>query len=245
MPIKNEKRRRVFILIGALLTLPTVAKPQQTARNAIVNVARMPIYNQPSRSGGVETVLSRGDRVYIADEIKVGDERWCNVIVRDQNQAPGYAPCGDMQTSPMQSTQNINPGSTQTSPTSRPPVTPTTAKNKLARVFITDSQSWAAIGGFSVANGSGGGGMAGGSSPQTVEVIDDFAKQCAGVMVTNDKSNADYIVLFDRDAAAKSRTVLSRADKIAVFKKNGDLFYSGKSRSVANTVKDACAALVK
>jgi hypothetical protein len=37
--------------------------------------------------------------------------------------------------------------------------------------------------------------------------------------------------------------VLARADKIAVFKKNGDLVYSGKTRSVANTVKDACAAL--
>lgn len=235
MPTKDDKLLRAFILIGAFLTLPTVAKPQQSARDAFVNVDRMPIYKEPSRSGGVETVLSRGDRVYIAGEI----------VVRDQNQPPGYAPCSEMQNRPMKSTQNINPAPTQASATLRPPVTATPAKNKLPRVFITDSQSWAAIGGFSVANGSGGGGIAGGSSPQTVEVIDDFAKKCPGVIVTNDKSNADYIVLFDRDAAAKSRTVLSRADKIAVFKKNGDLVYSGKSRSVANTVKDACAALVK
>jgi hypothetical protein len=111
------------------------------------------------------------------------------------------------------------------------------------RIFVTDSPSWSAAGGFGVANGTGAGAMAAGSSPQTVEVIDDFAKQCPNVTVTSDKSNADFVVLFDRDAAAKAKTVLARADKIAVFKKNGDLIYSGKTRSVMNGVKDACAAL--
>ena len=113
------------------------------------------------------------------------------------------------------------------------------------RIFITDSQSWSAVGGFGAANGVATGGIAAGSSPQTVEVVDDFAKQCPSVTVTNDRATADYIVLFDRDAAAKAKTLLARADKIAVFKKNGDLVYSGKTRSVVNTVKDACAALKK
>jgi hypothetical protein len=111
------------------------------------------------------------------------------------------------------------------------------------RIFITDSPSWSASGGFGAANGTGAGAMAAGSSPQTVEVIDDFAKQCPSVTVTSDKSNADFVVLFDRDAAAKARTVLARADKIAVFRKNGDLVYSGKTRSVMNGVKDACVAI--
>jgi hypothetical protein len=112
-----------------------------------------------------------------------------------------------------------------------------------SRIFITDSPSWSAAGGFGSANGTGAGAIAAGSSPQTVEVIDDFAKQCPSITVTSDKANADFIVLFDRDAAAKAKTVLARADKIAVFKKNGDLVYSGKTRSVMNGVKDACAAL--
>lgn len=113
------------------------------------------------------------------------------------------------------------------------------------RIFVTDSQSWAAVGGFGVANGAGAGASAAGSSPQTVEVIDDFAKQCPEVTVTNNRANAAYIVLFDRDAHAKAMTNLARADKIAVFDKNGDLVFSGKTRSVVNTVKDACAALKK
>ena len=111
------------------------------------------------------------------------------------------------------------------------------------RIFITDSESWAAVGGFGAASGTAAGGSAAGSSPQTVEVINDFAKNCPTVIVTNDRSAADYVVLFDRDALAKAKTNLARADKIAVFKKQGDLVYSGKTRSVANAVKDACAAL--
>jgi hypothetical protein len=87
------------------------------------------------------------------------------------------------------------------------------------RIFITDSPSWSAAGGFGTVNSTGAGAIAAGSSPQTVEIIDDFAKLCPNVIVTNDRANADYIVLFDRDAAAKAKTLLARADKIAVFKK--------------------------
>jgi hypothetical protein len=239
VPTKSDKLFRTFIEILAFLTSPAVAESQQSTAG-IVNVARLPIYKEPSRSGGVETVLNRGDRIFIVGEVTVHDERWCNVVVRDQNQPPGYALCGDLRSTPIKGMQNP-----QEPAPPRAPIKLTVHQNSHPRVFVTDSQSWAAIGSFGTVNGNGGGGIAGGSSPQTVEVIDDFAKQCASVIVTNDKSNADYIVLFDRDAAAKSRTVLSRADKIAIFKKNGDLVYSGKSRSVANTVKDACAALVK
>jgi hypothetical protein len=109
------------------------------------------------------------------------------------------------------------------------------------RIFITDSQAWSAVFSFGVVTGTGV--LAAGSSPQTVEVIDDFAKHCPAVTVTSNKGNADYIVLFDRDGAGKAKTNLARADKIAVFSKNGDLVFSGKTRSVANSVKDACVAL--
>ena len=72
-----------------------------------------------------------------------------------------------------------------------------------------------------------------------------FAKHCPGVTVTRNRDSADYIVFFDRDGAGKAKTNLARADKIAVFSKNGDLVFSGKTRSVANSVKNACAALSK
>jgi hypothetical protein len=96
---------------------------------------------------------------------------------------------------------------------------------------------------FDIVTGTGV--LAAGSSPQTVELIDDFAKHCPAVTVTSVKDNADYIVLFDRDAAGKAKTSLGRADKIAVFSKTGNLVFSGKTRRVANSVKNACVALSK
>jgi len=108
-----------------------------------------------------------------------------------------------------------------------------------AMVFVTNSQSWSAVGVANAANGVGFGASVAGSSPQTVEVIHDFAKQCPDVTITNDREKATYIVLFDRDANAAIR------NKIAVFDKNGDLVFSGKTHTVANAVKDACAALTK
>ena len=111
------------------------------------------------------------------------------------------------------------------------------------RIFITDSQAWSAVFSFGIVTGTGI--LAAGSSPQTVEVIDDFAKHCPAVALTSNKDNADYIVLFDRDGAGKAKSSLARADKIAVFSRNGDLVFSGKTRRVANSVKDACVALSK
>ena len=66
--------------------------------------------------------------------------------------------------------------------------------NDKPRVFISNSESWFAAGGFAVSNGSGGGGFVAGSSSQTGEVIADFAQLCPSVMVTNDKDNASLIV---------------------------------------------------
>ena len=106
-------------------------------------------------------------------------------------------------------------------------------------VFVTDSQSWSAVGFAGASKGTGFGTSLAGSSPQTVEVIHDFAKQCPDVTVTNDREKAAYVVLFDRDANAAIR------NKIAVFNRNGDLVFSGKTRAVANAVKDACAAFTK
>ena len=124
-------------------------------------------------------------------------------------------------------------------------LSPTTFAQDKPRIYVTNSEAWSSSGGFGAVSGTGAGAMAGGSSPQTVEVIDRFAKECPSLTVTSNRDAAEFVILFDRDAAAKARTNLARADKIAVFKKNGDLVYSGKTRSVANAVKDACAAILK
>lgn len=109
-------------------------------------------------------------------------------------------------------------------------------------VYISNSQSWLMKGGFGASNGSSGGAMRGGSSPQTVEVIKTFGQRCPQVVVTENKDRAAYVVLFDRESF---KGFLRRRDKIAVFHRNGDVVYSNSVRSVGNAVKDACQAILK
>ncbi len=110
------------------------------------------------------------------------------------------------------------------------------------RVFVTDSQSWEVSGGFAASNGVAVGATKGGARPQTVEIIKTFAERCPDVTVTMNKEKADLIVLFDRDGG---KGIASKRDKIAVFKKDGDLLFSNSTRSVGNAVQDACDAITK
>ncbi len=48
------------------------------------------------------------------------------------------------------------------------------------RVFVTDSESWQIVGGFSAANGVATGAVKGGARPQTVEIVKTFAERCPG-----------------------------------------------------------------
>lgn len=110
------------------------------------------------------------------------------------------------------------------------------------RLYVTDSQSWLMAGGWGASNGTGGGAMRGGSSPQTVEIIKTFGQRCPDVVVTNDRDRASYVVLFDRESF---KGLLRKRDKIALFRRNGDVLYSNSVRSVGNAVKDACEAIQK
>lgn len=109
-----------------------------------------------------------------------------------------------------------------------------------ARLYVSDSESWQVSGGFAVHNGDGGGRFAGGSRPQTVEIIKTFTERCQAVVVTMDRAKADYIVLLDREGG---KGYLRKRDKIAVFRKDGDLLYSGSTRSVGSAVQDACGVV--
>lgn len=123
------------------------------------------------------------------------------------------------------------------------------------RVYISSSQSWVMSGGFGGAvsgnansfQGGSAGGFSGGSDPQTVEVIKTFMDKCPAVIVTQNKANADFVVLFDREGGKRGVTgwggLARKVDKIAVFRKNGDAVMAKSTRSVGSTVKDACAAI--
>jgi hypothetical protein len=122
------------------------------------------------------------------------------------------------------------------------------------RVFITDSQSWESHsaswfhGSGSAQNGNGsftqngGSHSSGGARPQTAEIIKTFTERCPDVLVTNQLESANYAVTLDHEGG---KGLARRDNKVAVFKKSGDLVYSGSTRELGNGVKDACVAIKK
>lgn len=145
------------------------------------------------------------------------------------------------------STPPLSAPSSQSVVSSGPPLPQTIPPQSVTdgdktRVYITDSNSWAASGGFATSRGSGGGSFSAGSKPQTVELIKTFGERCPSVVVTMEKTKADFVVLFDRESA---KGIARKRDKIAVFKKDGDVLYSESVRSVGTAVQDSCASIEK
>ena len=110
------------------------------------------------------------------------------------------------------------------------------------RLFITDSQSWEISGGFGGSSEGAGGVMSGGARRQTAEIIKTFGERCPDFTVTMKKEKADYVVLIDHEGG---KVGVRRDNKFAVFNKDGDAIESGSTRSLGNTVKDACTSLIK
>jgi hypothetical protein len=125
---------------------------------------------------------------------------------------------------------------------SSPPATQTPPNDGKVRVYISDSESWQVAGGWAAANGSGGGHESGGAQPQTAEIIKTFNQRCPDLTVTNNKDYANYAVILDHEGG---KGVLRVRNKIAVFNRIGDAIFSDSTRSLGNSVKDACEAIKK
>ena len=119
-------------------------------------------------------------------------------------------------------------------------LSPGFAQKGKARIFITDSQSWEVSGGFGASRDAAGGGASGGARPQTAEIMKTFAERCPSLTVTMKKENADYVVLLDHEGG---KNFFERDNKIAIFRKDGDMIFSESTRSLGNAVKEACAAI--
>lgn len=110
------------------------------------------------------------------------------------------------------------------------------------RVFITDSKSWEIAGGGGGTAGGFGAATRGGARPQTAEIIKTFGERCPGVIVNNKQEMANYIVLLDHEGG---KGWLLKDNKVAVFNRAGDSIMSHSTRSLGNSVQDACAAINK
>jgi len=117
----------------------------------------------------------------------------------------------------------------------------TTAAAPKPRAFISDSQSWEMSGNAGGADGTFAAHSAGGARPQTAEIVKTFGERCPGVIVNNKPDKADYVVLLDHEGG---KGLIKRDNKMAVFNKDGDSIVSHSTRSLGNSVKDACDAIM-
>lgn len=101
-------------------------------------------------------------------------------------------------------------------------------------------------------NGAGGGGHHWGtwgskstidSHDESMEVTKDLQKNCSGVMVTINESNADYIVMLNRESK-QNRGLLRSNSQIQVANKAGDVLGAKATHTVGNAAKDACNLIV-
>ena len=110
------------------------------------------------------------------------------------------------------------------------------------RIFITETTAPQVSGDAAIADAKGSLAFAGGNSPQNVEVMKAFERYCPAVVVTANRDRADFIVQFDHDPINPT-TPFVHGNKVAVFDKNEDLFYSNSTRILTTAVKGACAAI--
>lgn len=111
-----------------------------------------------------------------------------------------------------------------------------------ARVYITDSKSWEIGGGGGGTAGGFGTAGGGGDRPQTAEIIKTFGERCPDVITNNKQERADYVVLLDHEGG---KEIFLRDNKVVVFNKDGDTILSRSTRTLGNSVKDACEAITK
>ncbi len=77
------------------------------------------------------------------------------------------------------------------------------------------------------------------SHDEGMEVTKNLQKECSGVIVTLNQSNADYTVMLNRESK-KNRGLLRTNSQIQVANRLGDILGTNATHTVGNASKDAC-----
>jgi hypothetical protein len=78
---------------------------------------------------------------------------------------------------------------------------------------------------------------------ESMEVTKDLQKDCSGVVVSLNQSNADYTVLMNRESK-KNRGLLRSNSQVEVANRAGDILGTSSTHTVGNAAKDACQLIV-
>jgi len=117
------------------------------------------------------------------------------------------------------------------------------------RVYVSDTKSWAATGGFNPASVSSSGRLYAGYDPELVDIYQAFTADCPDVVVTQEVSQADFAVLFDHAISDRGSLGFSgtiKPNKMTVVSRTGEtLFSKGTYNSSGAAVKKACTAILQ
>ncbi len=81
------------------------------------------------------------------------------------------------------------------------------------------------------------------SHDEGMEITKDLQKDCSGVTVTLNQSNADYTVMLNRESK-HNRGLLRTNSQVQVANRLGDVLGTNATRTVGNASKDACQLIV-
>jgi len=81
------------------------------------------------------------------------------------------------------------------------------------------------------------------SHDESMEVTKDLQRDCPGVMVTLNQSNADYTVMLNRESK-HNRGLLRTNSQIQVANRLGDILGTNATRTVGRASKDACQLIL-
>jgi hypothetical protein len=116
------------------------------------------------------------------------------------------------------------------------------------RVYLSDTQSWNETEGFSNPSSVAPDKLYAGYNPEMADVYQNFTSDCAAVTFVQEKSNADYAILFDKGASKKGLTGLGglvKVNKVTVLSRNGETIATESSHSADVAVKSACDAIAQ
>jgi hypothetical protein len=116
------------------------------------------------------------------------------------------------------------------------------------RVYLSDTQSWTASGGFGRSSSVAEGKLYGGYDPELADIYQGFTSNCPAVIVTQEKSKANYAVLFDKGTSKKGLTGLGglvKVNKVTVLSPSGETVFSQAAHSADAVVKQTRDAIAQ
>ena len=112
------------------------------------------------------------------------------------------------------------------------------------RVYITDRDSWKEFGWIVASNRHASGAISGRIVREHTESVKTFNRTCPDVTVTENKEKADFALVWDRTNWNETAWT-GHQNNLALYKRNGDLVWSGASHRMTTAAKDACKAVLK